>query len=245
MERGVHVSLWKVICTPLSSWYYVSHWYFFPAPLSNPCLLQEAEQWKTRQELSVNFDLNWTSNILLLLFSLLLQSTASLFLSWHLLVHTACSSVSQVKENTFNQLSEELRCVSNFCRNFPLWAHWSICAVVKCFVHAVSFFLCFNPGAQPVWGPPLLCGPAPEDCPRQGCGERLSALRLQQRRRLLQVRITTALQSYIRNINYIKNSLEQSATLQHTSWERGETRKHLKGGESLSLSEDILHSVVY
>ena len=144
----------------------------------------------------LTFDLKWASDtrlLLFLLFSLFLQSSASLFLSWHLLVHTACSSVSQVKENTFYQLSKELRRVSNFCRSLPLWAHRSICAVEKCFEHALSFSLCLNVGAQPVWGPPLLCGPAPEDCPWQGCGERLSALRLQQRRRLLQVRITTAL----------------------------------------------------
>lgn len=207
-----------------------------------PAYCRKLKSERQDKNFQLTFDLKWTSNTRLLLFlpfSLFLQSPASLFLSWHLLVHTACSSVSQVEENTFNQLSKELRCVSNFCRILPLWVHWSICAVEKSFIHALSFFLCLNPGAQPVWGPPLLCGPAPEDCPRQGCGERLSALRLQQRRRLLQVRITTALQSYTRNINYIKNSLEQSTTLQHTSWERGEMRQHLSFGESLSLSEDI------
>lgn len=55
IKRGVHVSLWEVICIPSSPGYYVSRWYFIPASLSNLCLLSEAEMWERRQELQVHF----------------------------------------------------------------------------------------------------------------------------------------------------------------------------------------------
>ena len=74
-----------------------------------------------------------------------------------------------------------------------------ICAVDNEWMYWTGLF----PGAQSVWGPLVLCGPAPEDCPGQGGGERLSALWLQPRRRLLQVKYIPALQSQTWNMHYI------------------------------------------
>lgn len=116
---------------------------------------------------------------------------SSLFLFWPRLVSELASATGSVIENSFvPYLSFTLTAQTTFeCSLLNKWwikRHrkplWPFCFVLL--------------GAQSVRGPPLLCGPAPEDCPGQGGGKGLPALWLQPRRRLLQVEYITALLSH-------------------------------------------------
>lgn len=63
-SKGTHVSLWELICTPLSSRYYVSQWYFIPSPLSNLCLWGETGMWAKDENLKVCFHLQWEDHMM-------------------------------------------------------------------------------------------------------------------------------------------------------------------------------------
>lgn len=64
IAKGLHVSLWELICTPLSCRYYVSQWYFIPSPLSNLCLWGETGMWAKDENLKVCFHLRWEDHMM-------------------------------------------------------------------------------------------------------------------------------------------------------------------------------------
>lgn len=109
--------------------------------------------WETTQEIKVHF---WpkirlsNTRFLFFLSSLFLHNPASFFLGWHLLQEIwqkklvlMSLAYSQDKRNTFNRVSEELRCVANACTSFCPWAYWSVCAVGNGFMYwAFSLGVC-------------------------------------------------------------------------------------------------------